>query len=94
MNTIDTNSRLVEGYTALLKNMSMANKLDLISKLTESVKTEIAEEKARLRKSGNIIDDFDLLIGATAIAFDLVMVTNNTDHFKRMKKLKLQNWTG
>jgi tRNA(fMet)-specific endonuclease VapC len=52
-----------------------------------------AKEKARLRQSGNIIDDFDLLIGATAIAFDLVMVTNNTDHFKRLKKLKLEDWT-
>ena len=52
-----------------------------------------AKEKARLRKSGNIIDDFDLLIGATAIAFDLVMVTNNTGHFKRLKDLKLQDWT-
>jgi len=52
-----------------------------------------AKEKARLRKSGNIIDDFDLLIGATAIAFDLVMVTNNTDHFKRIKKIELEDWT-
>jgi tRNA(fMet)-specific endonuclease VapC len=52
-----------------------------------------AEEKARLRKSGNIIDDFDLLIGTTAIAFDLVMVTNNTSHFKRLNKLDLQDWT-
>ena len=34
-----------------------------------------AEEKARLQKSGKIIDDFDLLIGATAVSFDLVMVT-------------------
>jgi len=52
-----------------------------------------AKEKARLRKDENIIDDFDLLIGATAIAFDLVMVTNNTDHFERLKKLKIEDWT-
>jgi len=52
-----------------------------------------AKEKTRLRKSGKIIDDFDLLIGSTAVAFDLVMVTNNTTHFKRIKELKLQDWT-
>ena len=50
-------------------------------------------EKARLQKSGKIIDDFDLLIGATAVSFDLVMVTNNTNHFNRIKDIKLEDWT-
>jgi len=27
-----------------------------------------AEEKARLQKKGNIVDDFDLLIGAAAVS--------------------------
>ena len=52
-----------------------------------------ASEKARLQKSGKIINDFDLLIGATAVSFDLVMVTNNTNHFNRIKDIKLQDWT-
>lgn len=30
--------------------------------------------KARLRRQGDLIDDFDLLIGATAIANELIMV--------------------
>ena len=51
-----------------------------------------AKEKARVRKSGKIIDDFDLLIGSTAITFDLIMVTNNTRHFERLTNLKLQDW--
>jgi hypothetical protein len=51
MNTVDTNNKLVEGYTALLKNMSTANKLDLISRLTESVKTEINEDQNRIYAS-------------------------------------------
>ncbi len=45
-----------------------------------------ASEKARLQKSGKVIDDFDLLIGATAVSFDLIMVTNNTNHFNRIKE--------
>ena len=52
-----------------------------------------ASEKARLQKSGKIIDDFDLLIGATAVSFDLVMVTNNTNHFKRIQDIELEDWT-
>ena len=52
-----------------------------------------ASEKARLQKSGKVIDDFDLLIGATAVSFDLIMVTNNTNHFNRIKEFKLEDWT-
>ena len=52
-----------------------------------------ASEKALLQKSGKVIDDFDLLIGATAVSFDLVMVTNNTNHFNRIADIKLEDWT-
>lgn len=52
-----------------------------------------AKEKARLRKIGYLIDDFDLLIGATAIANELVMVTNNTKHLSRMENIVLEDWT-
>jgi len=52
-----------------------------------------AAEKARLQKSGKIIDDFDLLFGATAISFDLTMVTKNTIQFNRLTDLKLEDWT-
>lgn len=51
-----------------------------------------AVEKVRLQKSGKIIDDFDLLIGATAVSFDLTMVTNNTSHFDRINDIKLEDW--
>jgi tRNA(fMet)-specific endonuclease VapC len=51
-----------------------------------------AQKKARLRKAGTPVDDFDLLIGVTAVTHNLVMVTNNTEHFKRIKGIKLDNW--
>jgi len=51
-----------------------------------------AKEKARLRKSGKMISDFDLFIGCTAIANNLVMVTENTREFERIKKIKIENW--
>lgn len=52
-----------------------------------------AAEKARLQVSGKIIDDFDILIGSTAVSFDLIMVTNNTSHFNRLNEIKLEDWT-
>jgi tRNA(fMet)-specific endonuclease VapC len=52
-----------------------------------------AKEKARLRKKGTVIDDFDLLIGVTSITHQLIMVSNNTNHFNRIKDIELEDWT-
>ena len=53
-----------------------------------------AKEKASLRKQGLLIDDFDILIGATAVANDMVMVTNNVAHFDRISDIVIEDWTG
>ncbi len=55
--------------------------------------SQYAKEKVRLRKAGTPIDEFDLLIGVTATTHNLLMVTNNTNHFKRIKGIKLEDWT-
>lgn len=52
-----------------------------------------AKEKARLRKEGTPLDDFDILIGVTSVAHNLTMVTNNTSHFKRLNRIELEDWT-
>ncbi len=52
-----------------------------------------AKEKARLRKLGQLVDDFDLLIAATAVANDLIMVTNNVTHLGRINGIKVEDWT-
>ena len=52
-----------------------------------------AKEKIRLRLAGTPADDdFDLLIGCSAVAGKMVMVTENTRHFKNIKGIKLENW--
>jgi hypothetical protein len=45
MNTADVNTKLIDSYLSLMKNLSVSNKLDLISKLTGTVKTDIEHEK-------------------------------------------------
>lgn len=52
-----------------------------------------ATEKARLRKKGNQLDDFDLLIGATAVSNNLILVTKNVSDFERIGGIKISDWT-
>ncbi len=51
MKTVDINSAIVDGYIRLLDNLSPSNKLDLISKLTLSVKSDITEKKKSFYKA-------------------------------------------
>ena len=46
-----------------------------------------AAERRRLRAAGNIIGDFDLLIGATALRHGLTLLSNNRSHFERIQGL-------
>lgn len=45
-----------------------------------------------LKKSGNLIDDIDILIAGTAVTNNLIMVTHNIGHFNRIAELKVENW--
>lgn len=50
--------------------------------------------KYELEKQGLPLDDFDLLIGAVAKCFDLIMVTHNPRHFLRIPGLVVEDWIG
>lgn len=52
-----------------------------------------AKEKVRLRKIGKPIhDEFDLLIGVTAIESKLILVTDNIKDFERLDGIEIENW--
>lgn len=48
--------------------------------------------KADLRKHGTPVDDFDLLIGATALTMGYCVVTNNERHYEKISGLAVVNW--
>ncbi|HWF44326.1 MAG TPA: type II toxin-antitoxin system VapC family toxin [Candidatus Kapabacteria bacterium] len=75
------NRLVVETFISSIEIQSILSSLDVF-----------AREKARLRKLGQIIDDFDLLIGSTAIANDLILVTNNAKHLSRLNGIRIENW--
>jgi tRNA(fMet)-specific endonuclease VapC len=52
-----------------------------------------ANIQAELRKKGIEIGHTDTLIAGVAMASELQLITNNTDHFKRIKGLDFANWT-
>jgi hypothetical protein len=51
LKTANLNTALIEGYLKLLENLSPDNKLDLISKLTLSMKTESTRNRKRFYKA-------------------------------------------
>ncbi|MBI5447859.1 MAG: PIN domain-containing protein [Gammaproteobacteria bacterium] len=51
-----------------------------------------SEQKSLLKKQGKILADLDLMIASIVIKNEGVLVTNNTRHFERIKKLRIDNW--
>ncbi len=66
--------------------------LNKVIPLTIPMAKAAATIQADLRKKGNEIGHTDTLIAGIAMVSDLQLVTNNTDHFKRIKGLDLANW--
>jgi len=64
---------------------------ELVSIRKETIE-KAAEIYAYLKKEGNLIEDADILMASTAIVEDLILITNNIKHFKRVKGLKIDNW--
>jgi len=67
--------------------------LNKVIPLTLQTTKVAAEIQADLRKRGTIIGHTDTLIAGIAIANELQLITNNTNHFNRIKGLDLQNWS-
>lgn len=57
--------------------------------LTEPIMEVFGRIRSELRRSGRGIQDLDLLIGATAVHHDLILLTRNERHFSRIPRLQL-----
>lgn len=80
-NDVSKNQKMINEFTQKITVVPIFQIIDVYAK-----------EKAILRKSGIIIDDFDLLIGSTAIFHKMILVTENVKHLQRLSKIKLENW--
>ena len=59
--------------------------------LDEETARIFGRERGRLRRAGEIIGDMDLLIAATALQYDLTLLTNNRRHFERIDGLRIES---
>ena len=59
---------------------------------TSACALRAADLRANLSKRGQPIGPYELLIAATALAHDLIMVTHNTAEFSRVDGLQLEDW--
>ena len=53
---------------------------------------EYAKQKRILQSQGRPIEDFDILIGSSAIATKAIMVTENVNYLERLSSIKIENW--
>ena len=77
----EKNRKTVDEFVTKFTIIPVFNSLDIYAK-----------EKARLRKKGLPLDNFDLLIGATAISNNLTLVTRNVSDFERLEGIEIENW--
>lgn len=79
-------SKFLKPYKEFHKNL-------WIYPLTEKSIEISSDIYAYLRKKGNPLDDMDILIAGIALENKKVLVTNNLQHFERIRHLELANWT-
>jgi len=75
------NYKLIDEFSEQIKILPIFNSINIYAK-----------EKVKLRKSGTMISDFDLLIGSTAISNGLIMITENVKEFERISGIEIENW--
>lgn len=92
-----TLAELCYGANKSIKKDEMLEEVDFLASLfpvlpiTECIKL-YGENKSVLEKNGKRIDDFDLLIGSTAVQHNLTVVTENVKHLGRIPGIKIENW--
>ena len=86
-------------YGAMKRNnLLLIGKVQVFCKSVQCIgwNAEAAIVYAQLRNAlemqGNLIGSMDMMIAASAIAENDILVTNNIAHFSRIHNLKLANW--
>ena len=59
----------------------------------DAIMEKFGEQKAMLSGRGEVVEDADVLIAATALAYDATLVPGNLRHFSRFDGLNLEDWS-
>jgi len=78
--------RLRERFAVFLGELNRAEWTDRVSRAFGKI-------KADLEKAGARLEDFDVAIGAHALAAQATLVTGNARHMKRIRGLRVEDWS-
>ena len=91
---------IAELYFGVAKAENKKRKLEDIKRVQQMFKVipayssfkEYGEIRHSLEHTGLRVDQFDMLIGATAIHHQMTLVTSNLKHFERMPGIEIESW--
>jgi tRNA(fMet)-specific endonuclease VapC len=75
-----------------LTDFRKINRLNEVLPLTDEIVEQAADIFAELHRKGSLINDADILIGATALVHGMAVATNNERHFSTITGLQVENW--
>ena len=93
---------LMELYYGAFKSQKVESNIAKVRKIENSIEIISINKdqvelfgmlKVKLEKAGTPLDDFDLILAATALSHNLILVTNNERHFSRIEGLQIENWS-
>jgi len=75
--------------SSFIEFASLSNILPLTTESSENASIIYAD----LCKKGTPVDDIDILIAGIAQENNMMVITNNTSHFKRIECIEIANWS-
>ncbi len=76
-----------------LERITQLERLIPAQPLDNSAARHYGRVRAELETQGTPVGAYDLLIAAQALSLGMVLVTNNEREFRRVRGLRVENWT-
>lgn len=86
---VEKSNQRATAKAALARTTSLLS----VYSLDDDVAETYASIRAYLERKGTPIGTNDLWIGAHALTLGVTLITSNEKEFKRIPKLKIENWT-
>jgi len=82
---VDNPKELEDGIIDFMEGMFEITKLDY------KISKKFGEIRAELRKRGMLIEDMDIMIAASCLSKNLILLTSNKKHFERIRGLEVMS---
>ena len=79
------NKRRITGFEKLM------DKSEIVT-LNRTIMIKASEIYSTLKRRGELIGDADILIAASCLIRNMIIITNNENHFRRIDNLPVENW--